>query len=225
MRPLFLGLLLGPLSVCGSVVYAGVTAVPGGYEVSYNIELHRGTSNGQDIRDVFIFEWDASQQYHSDHAYAIASKGHTRLVHVITFRPTAALVIGYAEGVPGVGDGNDHLFTLTNGSFADEATGVNWGAVFPGIPPEPRIGHNAMIALLKDAAAGDAAALATILGFIDTEGHRAAFDPAGEFRVLEWTIGGGIDGESIPTLSTYGLVLMAAAILLLAVRRLGAGAA
>jgi hypothetical protein len=222
MRTLSLGLVVCFVSA-GSAAYAAVTAVPGGYEVSYHVYLPGGTSNGQDIRSVFLVEWDESGHRSVDHAFSIAGRGSTRLAHVVGFRPSAALVIGYAEGIAGVGDGKDHLFTLTSAAFAEQATGQNWGVVFPGVPPEPRVGHNAMTALLQDAAAGDGNALDAIVRFVDTEGHRAAFDPAGRFRVIEWTIGTPIDGEPIPTLSTVGLAALALFIVVLASRRLGNG--
>ncbi|HVS12720.1 MAG TPA: hypothetical protein VMV46_02255 [Thermoanaerobaculia bacterium] len=123
-----------------------------------------------------------------------------------------------------MGDGKDHLFTLTNFTFAGEVAGVKWSDVFPGVPPHARVSHSAMIDLLRAAGAGDADARDSILDFIDFAGHRAAFDPAGAFRALEWTGATPIDDPpSIPTASGYGLLIMALAILLLAAHRLGRG--
>jgi hypothetical protein len=50
---------------------AVVSPVSGGFEVSYDINLgYRGASNGSDIVDVFIFEWNASQ-FNADYAGAL----------------------------------------------------------------------------------------------------------------------------------------------------------
>lgn len=93
---------------------AVVTPVGGGFEISYDINLgHRGTSNGSGIEDVFIFEWNASQ-FNADYAGDVASHGLPTLSHVIDIEQTAALVFGYAAGIPGFGDEKDHLYTLMN---------------------------------------------------------------------------------------------------------------
>ena len=192
-----------------STVSAGVTSVSGGYKVDYDIDLRIGSSNGGDIQDTFIIEWNESNDFNIDYAYTIAGKGKTRISHVISFEPTAALLIGYGLAVPGVGDEKDHVFTLTNSSFAQQVTGLKWSLAFPGVPPEPRIGHSAMINLLKDAATGDSASLDALKSFVVNEGYQAGFDPAGNFRVMEWSVGQPIDVlASIPTLSFWGLVLL-----------------
>jgi hypothetical protein len=220
MRSALVRLAIPLATLLAGAASAAVVPVPGGYEVSYQVNLQVGTSNGADIRDVVLLEWDDSGQLHVDLPYAIAGRGATRLSHVVGFRPTAALAIGYGEGIAGMGDGKDHLFTLTSSAFAIEATGRKWSEVFPGVTPETRVGHNAMTELLRLASAGDAAALDAVVDFVRTEGARGAFDPAGGFRVLEWTGATPIDGEPIPTASGLALAAMALMILLVAVRRL-----
>ena len=186
-------LLLGLLTITSPTTLA--TPLPAGaeYEVHYDILLGAGTANGNDIRDTFIFEWDDSGALHVDYAYTIAGIGRTRLSHFTDFVPRAALLIGYNLGIPGVGDGKDHLFTLTNRAFARSAEGVKWSQMFPGIPPIPRKRHSEMVTLLMSAAAGDTAALAELVGFVDREGAQAAFAPNGPTHMIEWTGGSIID--------------------------------
>ena len=172
---------------------ADVTPVPSGYEVSYQIDLSVGTSNGLDILDTFIFEWNENGDFSVDYPYTINNRGRTLINHTIGFKPTAALLMGYGLGVPGIGDEKDHMFTVISSEFANSVIGQKWSQAFPGVPPDPRIGHNAMINLLKNAAVGGESALKQLTDFVKKEGYKAGFDPIGSFRVLEWTIVWPID--------------------------------
>ena len=165
---------------------AGVISVNDGYQVDYGISMNPGTSNGSDIDGVFIFEWNASN-FSSFYGGTIAGTGNTYLSHTIDFSPTMAFIMGYGKGISGVGDGKDHLYTLTSLDFSYTVGGLKWSQAFPGITPETRVGHDAMINLFVDAAGGSATALGAIQNFVKTEGYRAAFDPDGGFVVLEWT--------------------------------------
>jgi hypothetical protein len=193
------------LSVLAGGASASVTAVPGGYEVSYEINMDPGSSNGSDIQDTFIFEWGNDGNFGVDYAYTIAGSGLTTLRHTIDFAPTSALLIGYGLGRTGFGDEKDHLYTLTNSAFADSVLGIKWSVVFPGVSPGTRVSHSAMIGLLADAAADDPDARAALGHFATTEGYRAAFDPAGGFRVVEWTCGGG-PCPTVPEPATLALL-------------------
>lgn len=218
LRTLFFGFI----TCLASTAAASVTPVIGGYEVTYDINLLIGSSNGGDIQDAFIIEWNESNEFNIDYPYTIAGKGKTSISHTLDFKPTAALLIGYGLGIPNVGDEKDHVFTLTNSSFAEQVTGLKWSQAFPGIPPEPRIGHNAMITLLKDAATGNTLSLDTLKKFIVSEGYQAGFDPAENFRVLEWSVGGPIDRldpTPVPAISVWGLGILAALLGFVSIRR------
>ncbi len=175
---------------------ATVIAVAGGYEVTYGIDMTPGSSNGSDIQNTFIFEWDDSN-FNVDYAYTIGGQGNTYISHIIGFAPTSALLIGYGAGIPGVGDEKDHLYTITSSAFAESVFGVKWSVAFPGVTPETRLRHSTMISLLNDAATGDVGALNELTAFVTTEGYQAAFNPAGGFKVVEWTNGQN-GGGSIP---------------------------
>jgi len=165
---------------------AGVIAVNNGYQVDYNIGMSPGSSNGSDIEGVFIFEWNEND-FFSSWAGTIAGSGDTYLSHIIDFEPTSAFILGYGGGVPGIGDEKDHLYTITSLAFSSTVGGLKWSQAFPGVTPETRVGHDAMINLLGDAAGGSATAQLALEDFVKTEGYRAAFDPRGDFVVLEWS--------------------------------------
>ena len=183
-------LLLGLVNVAK----AAVKSIEGGYEVSYEINMNPPTSNGSDIINTFIFEWDDSNftNFNVASAYTIANQGMTTISHTIDFEPTSALLIGYAEGIEGIGDGKDHIYTITNTDFADSTLGMKWSAAFPGVTPETRVRHSAMVSLLQ------ALDESSLTNFVKTEGYRAAFDPAGDFKVVEWTCNGGVCPPPIP---------------------------
>lgn len=216
MKTTFQIILLALLFSLPIVAGASVTPVAGGYQVIYDVNLPSGTSNDSDIEDVVVVEWNASGDFGIESGFAIAGRGQTRLKHTISFEPDSALVMGWSAGIPGKGDEKDHLVTLTNGAFVSEVTGRKWSEVFPGVPPEPRTGHNAMIGLLQAAGAGDADALDAISTWVQREAQAAAFDPAGGFRVLEWTIPTPIDrAVPVPVMSWYGLGLLAFGLLIM----------
>jgi hypothetical protein len=173
---------------------ATVTSVESGYEVRYEISMDPPTSNGSPITNTFIFEWDDSNysNFNVDYAYTIADHGTSTISHTIDFSPTSALLIGYAEGIEGIGDEKDHIYTITNTTFADSTLGMKWSAAFPGVTPETRFRHSEMVSLLQTL---DVSALTN---FVKTEGYRAAFDPAGDFSVVEWTCNGGVCPPPVP---------------------------
>jgi PEP-CTERM motif len=186
-----------PLSIIGatfllfgivSTATCAVVPVANGYEVSYGITLHTLPTNGGDIVGTFIFEWNDSGDFNVDYPYRIAGRTATDISHVISFEPTAALLIGYALGIPGIGDEKDHIFTFVNPSFANDVLGLKWSEAFPGVTPAERIRHDDMVDLLSDAAAGDGIALDKLTTFVKGEAYDASFDPAGEFKALEWSI-------------------------------------
>jgi hypothetical protein len=193
------------LLALGNVATAGVIPVATGYEVSYGISMNPGSSNGNDVKNVFIFEWNDASDFRVGYAFTIAGQGHTYLKHTIDFAPTSALLIGYGLGISGIGDGKDHLFTATSSAFAQAVTGIKWSEAFPGVPPEPRVTHAEMIDLLADAAVGDRVALSELTAWVKSEGFSAAFNPAGAFTVVEWT-GGNPIGSSIPEPGSLALI-------------------
>jgi len=195
--------LLALLVLEGDRANASVITSPEGYQTYYGISMNPGTSNGSDIEGVFVFEWDNSDNYSAFYGGLIAGSGNTYLSHEIEFLPTSALIIGYGAGIPGVLDELDHLYTITSLAFSYTVGGLKWSEAFPGVPPEPRIGHNAMVDLLKDAASGSSSALTDIYNWVKTEGYRAAFDPRGNFAVLEWT---GCDAGEEPVQTPNGYI-------------------
>lgn len=74
--------------------------------------------------------------------------------------------------------------TLTNASFAGQVTGKKWSEAFPGVPPEPRTGHNDMIGLLQAAASGDSDALDAVTEFVQREADAWFPGPAQQFLTV-----------------------------------------
>lgn len=196
---------------------ATVTAVEEGYQVDYYVSLTQGTSNGNDIQDTLILEWNEGGDFSAEFSSTISGSGSTLLSHVIDFNPDSALVLGWGAGIAGVGDEKDHLFMLANVAFTRQVTGLKWSEAFPGVPPEPRTGHSAMVELLQAAASGDGSALDDITAWVEREATGAAFDPSGNFRVIEWSTAQPIDiFAPVPAMTSVGLALLVLALLLFA---------
>lgn len=196
----------GLLALAG-MAHAGVTPSANGFEISYAFDLTRGTSNGSDITHAALFEWDDTH-FSAMTLGPIAGRGSSVITHELGFAPTSALLIGFGPGVPGIGDGADHIYTFTSGAFAATVGGLRWSQAFPGVTPATRVRHDTMGSLLV---AGD---LNAISHFVQTEGRAAAFDPAGPFVVLEWSIclvepqspGCQPIGQSVPVPATLALL-------------------
>jgi hypothetical protein len=186
---------------------AGVVATPAGYEVSYTVSMLPGTSNAGDIESVFIFETDGSR-FNVDRGFDISGRGVTNLVHVAPFAPRSTLIAGIGRGIPGIGDGLDHIYLVVNEEFADSIVGYKWSEVFPG-DAAGRTRHNEFIALLSDAALGDHVALARVTDFAIVDAASAWFDTSEPFAVSEFSIAQVPVGGNVPEPGT--LVLVAAA--------------
>jgi PEP-CTERM motif len=158
------------------------------YDVSYQFNLGGFPSNGGDVQDLFIFEWNSEGDFNVDFAYTLAGHTSTTISHTINFNPTSAFAIGYGLAIPNVGDEKDHIYTFTDTGFAYNAVGSKWSDIFPGSTPESRVSHSAMVALLADAASGDAPALVRLTDFVKYEASDAAFDPTGGSTAIEWSI-------------------------------------
>jgi hypothetical protein len=193
--------ILGPVQEANATVIAGA----GGYEVSYGIDMTPGSSNGNDIQGVIIFEW-TDTRFNVDRTFTYDGQGQTVLSHWLDFAPTSALLIGYSLGTPGNGDGLNHIYTLSSQAFASSVIGLKWSQAFPGLTPETRVRHDTMIDWLIAAEAGSASALDDITHFVTTEAYVAAFDPDGAFDVVEWSTAPPPVGGNVPEPSTLALL-------------------
>lgn len=211
-------LLAAPLFALGLLAAGSASAAPLPVQMHYAVDMNPGTAEGRDIQGLFVFEWDALGSLHVDGDFTMAGRGITVLERTLDFQPVAALLIGYGRGIPNVGDGKDHLYTLVDDAFAGSATGLRWSAAFPGTATQPRIGHDAMVGVLASAADGDAASLSQLTAWVQAEGHRAAFNPAGRYTMLEWTIAGPIGGN-VPEPASLALVALGLAAAVSARRR------
>ena len=186
---------------------AGIAPVAAGFQVDYAIDMTPGTSSGNDITHVFIFESDGIQ-FNVDEGTTIAGTGATTLVHLSPFAPTSALIAGLTRGVPGLGDGKDHIYLVNNPGFSRSSAGFKWGEVFPG-SGGTRVRHEEFINLLVDASAGNAPALAAIRDFAINDAAAAWFDPNGAFAVTEFsTVPADPVGHNVSVPGTLALLAL-----------------
>ena len=183
---------------------ADVIPITGGYQVSYAINMSPGTSNENDISNVFVFETDGTQ-VDVEYGFTIPGIGVSTLTHTTSFAPTSSLLIGTGRGIPGVGDGKDHIFMVVNNAFAGSIIGFKWSETFPG-DGVTRIRHNEFIDLLDDASTGDSIAFAAVLKFATTDAAAAWFDPNRAFSVSEFTDVPPPVGISVPEPATLALL-------------------
>ena len=169
------------------------------------MELYAGTQTGKNIKDVFVFEWDASNSS-VDGTYEIEASGPTNWSHTIGFAPTSALAIGYLDGESGVGDGKRHIYTLFSAAYHDYIVANLLGFKFSEIFGQ---GEQFTIDVIVAAAGGDGAALASLETFVRDEMSVGAFDPNGGFRILKWSVPDETPvGGSIPEPSTFAIFLL-----------------
>jgi len=187
---------------------AGALPAGAGYQVSYGINMTPGTSNANDITSVFIFESNGAQ-FNVDYGFTIPGVGVSSLTHTSPFSPSSALIAGVGRGIPGIGDGQDHIYMIVNNAFAESIVGLFWRDVFPG-SGGTRVRHPEFVDLLTDASAGDPGALDALRNFASVDAAAAWFDPNGQFLVSEFSAVPPPVGGSIPHPGT--LVLLATAL-------------
>ena len=175
-----------------------------GFQVTYKTSLWSPTATGEDIQNVMIFEWNDSE-FNADFYYTMAGDGDTTLTHTIDFLPTSTLILGYLDAVAGVDDGKRHLYMVADTAFAEAAGAGAYGGTFSQVFG---FGEQATIDLLI-AAGSDVAALAELSGLVSGAFSQAAFDSAGDFRIMKWSVPeppvGGVPEPG--TLSLLGLAL------------------
>lgn len=172
---------------------AGVTAVTGGYEVTYGADVH--TLYGSPITSVVVLESDGAQ-LNIDTSFGSIANGVFSLSHVIPFRPTASLVFGIDLSPTGA---RPHLVTFEDPDFAKTIFGKRFNEAFG-------LSENIFLAAVPAAALGDATAQQTLVSFFNGPGAGAAFDPDGRFLVLEHSIPNVVSPEPA-TLAVFGAAL------------------
>ena len=201
-----LGSSLAP-AANGAVVSTG-----GGFEVSYSGDLRRGTLHGSDITNLFILESDGAT-VHVDSGFTVPARGPFTLAHEVPFAPTSSLIVGLDLAPAGSGL-VDHLVVFMDDAFAEDALRLpKFSDIFPAIDGRERLRHSGLVQALKDAEAGDGAAVDVLVDFFTLDaGKFAAFDPGDSFRVLEFSPPKCIDrcDDSGATLALFSFASLAA---------------
>jgi hypothetical protein len=180
MDKLFTLFLALALLFVSAVVQASIIPLSDGtYEINYKLDLGRSTLHGNDITDIFILETNGTN-YNIDYTFTAASYGPSTISHQIPFAPTLALLLGLdrapSEGLI------DHLVVMMDNDFASYVlTKSKFSEAFPAVDGRPRVGHNYLIAAMKNAQ------LEILYEFFTIDGKLAAFDPENSFRVIEFT--------------------------------------
>ena len=168
---------------------------------SYSFNLDPGTSNGQDITNIMIFEADAGGQLFMDYGgtpsgFTTSGSGLLELSHTSAFAPTTSLIIGLTQGVD-----KTQVVMFVNDSFAASATGFPFSESFS------TTRHNELINHLLLAESGDQSELDWFANiFFPTDGTAAAFATGGSFTAMEFSNGDPI-GNGVPEQSDTALLL------------------
>jgi len=178
---------------------------------TYSLNLNPGTSNGQNVTNIMIFESSAGGSQTSidyggaPNAYSIAGSGLSFLTHQSAFTPAMSLIVGLTQAVDKVS-----LVIFMNETFAASAAGQNFSSVFT------TTRHNEMITRMLAAQNGSAAEMDWFRNvFFPTDGMAAAFATGGSATAMQFTVGIPI-GQVPETSDTVLLLALAAGAVLIA---------
>lgn len=168
---------------CSLVIAASLTRAD--VATSYTLNLNPGTSAGNPVTNIMIFEANADgSQLLIDYGgsasgYTISGQGLSTLTHMSAFTPAFSLLVGITQQIDKLS-----LVFFTNNAFATQAAGTNFNPNFYSIT------HNALIDHIKAAESGSASDLAWFRdSFWPLDGTRTAFATGGPHSAIEFTVG------------------------------------
>jgi hypothetical protein len=181
---------------------------------SYSLNLNPGTSAGNPVTNMMIFEANADgSQLAIDYGngpggYTINGTGSSILTHTSAFNPAMSLIVGITQQV-----GKLSMVFFMNDAFAAHATGTNFNPNFFSIT------HNALISHIQLADAGSQTDRDWFRdSFWPIDETRAAFKTGGSYTAMEFT-GGVPIGRSPDASSTLLLLALSCGALLAMARR------
>jgi len=194
---------------------ACVRATDAQITTTYHLNLNPGTSAGNPITNIMIFEASADgSQLLIDYGgnpngYSLPGSGWVTLSHASAFNPAMSFIVGITQQVDKLS-----LVMFVNDAWAANAAGSNFNPLFFSIT------HNALISRLKLAESGSQADLDWFRNvFWPADGSRAAFATGGSHKAMEFTIG-IIIGQVPEPGSTAVLLGLTCAVLFTVRRRL-----
>src|SRR4051812_45216495 len=110
---------------------AAVTSSNADVPTSYTLNLNPGTSSGNPVTNIMIFEANADgSQVSIDYGgsasgYTISGQGISTLTHMSAFNPALSLIVGITQQIDRLS-----LVFFTNNAFATNAAGTNFNPNF-----------------------------------------------------------------------------------------------
>lgn len=189
-------------SLSCSIALVAISVCRADIATSYTLNLNPGTSAGNPVTNIMIFEASADgSQLLIDYGgsasgYTISGRGESTLTHLSAFTPAFSLIVGITQQIDKLS-----LVFFTNNAFAAQAAGTNFNPNFYSIT------HNALIDRIKAAESGSASDLAWFRdSFWPLDGTRTAFATGGPKTAIEFTVGQIISPVPEQT-STFWLLL------------------
>ncbi len=204
------------LALCLLAVLAAPAASNAQTTTSYSLSLNPGTSAGNPVTNIMIFEAAAggSQLFidygGSSNAYTVSGTGLSTLTHTSPFVPEMSLIVGLTQQVAKVS-----LVILMNNSFAAQALGLPYNQSFFAT------NHSSLINHVLGAGNGVQSDLDWFQNvFWPIDGSRAAFQTGGSYTAMEFTTGIVVGpAPRVPERNNTALLLLLACAVLLPVQR------
>lgn len=201
------------LQLCTAAVLAFPILSRADVQTTYNLNLTPGTSAGNPVTNIMIFEVaPGSSQVAIDfgpgaNGYTLPGTGAVQLTHTSAVAPAMSFIMGLTWQIDKLS-----LVMFVNNNFAAAAAGIRFNDVFQSMT------HNALIAIVQAAEAGSAADRDWFRDvFYPIDGSRAAFATGGSNTAMEFT--GGVIIGGVPETGSTALLLSSALATLLIICR------
>lgn len=203
------------LALCFLVIVAIPAVSLAQITTTYSLNLNPGTSAGNPVTNMMIFETSASGQLFIDYggssnAFTISGAGLSTLTHTSAFAPAMSLIVGLTQQVDKVS-----LVIFMNNAFAAHAAGLPYNQSFFAT------NHPGLINHVLGAGNGIQADLDWFRdSFWPIDGSKAAFATGGAYSALEFTTGIVVGPAPVPEHNNTALLLLLSCVILMPATRL-----